>query len=58
MAITLGSKPTLAPEQRQSVFSIIADVDPRLGLFASFTMAVTIAFLMRERMAGKLGGGH
>ncbi|MCK6211386.1 SulP family inorganic anion transporter [Georgenia sp. EYE_87] len=26
-------------------FSIIAGVDPRLGLFASFTMAVTIAFL-------------
>ncbi|WP_034274623.1 SulP family inorganic anion transporter [Haloechinothrix halophila] len=25
-------------------FSIIAGVDPRLGLFASFTMAVTIAF--------------
>ncbi|GAA2173625.1 SulP family inorganic anion transporter [Arthrobacter parietis] len=75
MATTLGSKPTLTPEQRQSVlltlksprllktevlaglvvamalipeaiaFSIIAGVDPRLGLFASFTMAVTIAFL-------------
>ena len=72
---TLGSKPTLTPEQRQSVlltlksprllktevlaglvvamalipeaiaFSIIAGVDPRLGLFASFTMAVSIAFL-------------
>ena len=26
-------------------FSIIAGVDPRIGLFASFTMAVTIAFL-------------
>ncbi|KQR64126.1 sulfate permease [Arthrobacter sp. Leaf337] len=26
-------------------FSIIAGVDPRLGLFASFTMAVTIAFV-------------
>ncbi|MDF9716086.1 SulP family inorganic anion transporter [Nocardioides sp. ChNu-99] len=26
-------------------FSIIAGVDPRLGLFASFTMAVSIAFL-------------
>ena len=26
-------------------FSIIAGVDPRVGLFASFTMAVTIAFL-------------
>ncbi|QSZ51310.1 SulP family inorganic anion transporter [Arthrobacter sp. D5-1] len=26
-------------------FSLIAGVDPRLGLFASFTMAVTIAFL-------------
>ena len=26
-------------------FSIIAGVDPRLGLFASFTMAVTLAFL-------------
>ncbi|MEJ5945959.1 SulP family inorganic anion transporter [Pseudokineococcus basanitobsidens] len=26
-------------------FSIIAGVDPRLGLFASFTMAVTISFL-------------
>jgi SulP family sulfate permease len=26
-------------------FSIIAGVDPRLGLFASFTMAVTIAFI-------------
>src|SRR6478672_3456193 len=25
-------------------FSIIAGVDPRIGLFASFTMAVTIAF--------------
>src|SRR5690625_2627443 len=25
-------------------FSIIAGVDPRMGLFASFTMAVTIAF--------------
>src|SRR3954465_8817020 len=25
-------------------FSIIAGVDPRVGLFASFTMAVTIAF--------------
>ena len=26
-------------------FSIIAGVDPRVGLFASFTMAVSIAFL-------------
>lgn len=26
-------------------FSIIAGVDPRLGLFASFTMAVSISFL-------------
>jgi len=26
-------------------FSVIAGVDPRVGLFASFTMAVTIAFL-------------
>ncbi|MCP2263136.1 SulP family inorganic anion transporter [Promicromonospora thailandica] len=26
-------------------FSIIAGVDPRIGLFASFTMAVTVAFL-------------
>src|SRR5690625_2098471 len=26
-------------------FSIIAGVDPRLGLFASFTMAVTIAIV-------------
>ena len=26
-------------------FSIIAGVDPRVGLFASFTMAVTIAFV-------------
>lgn len=26
-------------------FSIIAGVDPRVGLFASFTMAVTVAFL-------------
>ena len=26
-------------------FSIIAGVDPRIGLFASFTMAVSIAFL-------------
>ena len=26
-------------------FSIIAGVDPRIGLFASFTMAVTIAFV-------------
>ena len=26
-------------------FSIIAGVDPRLGLFASFTMAVTISFV-------------
>jgi SulP family sulfate permease len=26
-------------------FSVIAGVDPRLGLFASFTMAVTIAFV-------------
>ena len=26
-------------------FSIIAGVDPRLGLFASFTMAISIAFL-------------
>src|SRR3712207_7012298 len=26
-------------------FSIIAGVDPRLGLFSSFIMAVTIAFL-------------
>jgi SulP family sulfate permease len=26
-------------------FSIIAGVDPRIGLFASFTMAVTISFL-------------
>jgi SulP family sulfate permease len=25
-------------------FSIIAGVDPRVGLYASFTMAVTIAF--------------
>src|ERR1700712_5673796 len=25
-------------------FSLIAGVDPRLGLYASFTMAVTIAF--------------
>ena len=25
-------------------FSILAGVDPRVGLFASFTMAVTIAF--------------
>ena len=27
-------------------FSIIAGVDPRIGLFASFTMAVSIAFLV------------
>ena len=26
-------------------FSIIAGVDPRIGLYASFTMAVTISFL-------------
>ena len=26
-------------------FSMIAGVDPRIGLFASFTMAVTIAFV-------------
>ena len=26
-------------------FSVIAGVDPRMGLFASFTMAVTIAFV-------------
>src|SRR3954466_15423286 len=26
-------------------FSVIAGVDPRIGLFASFTMAVTIAFV-------------
>ena len=26
-------------------FSIIAGVDPRVGLFASFTMAVSISFL-------------
>ncbi len=26
-------------------FSIIAGVDPRVGLFASFTMAVSIAFI-------------
>ncbi len=26
-------------------FSLIAGVDPRIGLFASFTMAVSIAFL-------------
>ena len=26
-------------------FSIIAGVDPRVGLFASFTMAVTIAIV-------------
>jgi SulP family sulfate permease len=30
-------------------FSIIAGVDPRVGLFASFTMAVTIAFLGGRR---------
>ncbi|GAB3537781.1 SulP family inorganic anion transporter [Arthrobacter tecti] len=76
MATTTDApKPTLSPEERQSVlltlksprllktevlaglvvalalipeaiaFSIIAGVDPRLGLFASFTMAVSIAFL-------------
>ena len=26
-------------------FSVIAGVDPRIGLFASFTMAVSIAFI-------------
>ena len=26
-------------------FSVIAGVDPRIGLFASFTMAVTISFV-------------
>ena len=26
-------------------FSVIAGVDPRIGLFAAFTMAVTIAFM-------------
>ncbi|WP_040798614.1 SulP family inorganic anion transporter [Nocardia higoensis] len=30
-------------------FSIIAGVDPRLGLFASFTMAVTLAFVGGRR---------
>ena len=29
-------------------FSIIAGVDPRVGLFASFTMAVTIAIVARQ----------
>lgn len=41
-------------------FSIIAGVDPRLGLFASFATVAThnlaIGVLMRERLAGKLGG--
>ncbi|WP_248844321.1 SulP family inorganic anion transporter, partial [Streptomyces hirsutus] len=30
-------------------FSIIAGVDPAVGLFASFTMAVTIAFVGGRR---------
>lgn len=34
------------------LFSIIAGVDPRIGLFASFTMAVIIAFV-----CGRAGDG-
>ena len=37
-------------------FSIIAGVDPRVGLFASFMMAVTIA--VPRRPAGDDLGGH
>src|SRR5690625_5549111 len=39
-------------------FSIIAGVDPRVGLFASFTMAVSIAFLGgRPAMISAATGG-
>ncbi len=38
-------------------FSILAGVDPRVGLFASFTMAVTIAFVggRRAMISGATG---
>ena len=37
-------------------FSIIAGVDPRIGLFAAFTMAVTISFVGgRPRRLGTAG---
>ena len=44
-------------------FSIIAGVDPRVGLFASFTMAVTIAIVggrpaMISRRDRRGGPGH
>src|ERR1043165_9630621 len=42
--LTAGLLVALALIPEAISFSIIAGVDPRAGLFASFTMAVTIAF--------------
>ncbi|GED09277.1 SulP family inorganic anion transporter [Cellulosimicrobium cellulans] len=43
--VLAGLVVTLALIPEAIAFSIIAGVDPRIGLFASFTMAVSIAFL-------------
>ena len=39
-----GAVVALALIPEAIAFSIIAGVDPKVGLFASFTMAVTVAF--------------
>ena len=43
--ILAGIVVALALVPEAIAFSIIAGVDPQIGLFASFTMAVTIAFV-------------
>src|SRR5690606_39440316 len=49
VAVLAGLVVALALIPEAISFSIIAGVDPRLGLFASFTMAVTLAFVGGRR---------